>query len=63
MCEGHPIPYWSFVDSPGSQCASECHNNHNRVKQYDRVRNDVIDWKKTVNDVISSEYHFHVSYG
>ena len=46
MFECHPIPCWFFVDSPGSQCAGECHNNHNRVKQYDRERSDIIDWRK-----------------
>ena len=44
MCECHSIPCWSFVDSPGSQCAGECHNNHYRVKQYDSNRTNVTDW-------------------
>ena len=45
MCECHPIPCWSFVDSPCSQCAGECHNDHNHVKQYGSNWTDVTDWK------------------
>ena len=52
MCEHHPIPCWSFVDSPCSQCASKCHNNYKCIKQYDSNCTDVINWRKTVNDVI-----------
>ena len=46
MCERHPVPCWTFVDSPGSQCAGESHNNHNRVKQYDGDRTDITDWRR-----------------
>ena len=42
MRECQPGPRWSFVDSPRSQCAGECHNNHYDVKQYDSNRAEVI---------------------
>ena len=51
MCERHPIPCWLFVDSPCSQGAGECHNNHKCIKQYDKNRTAVTSCIK-VNDVM-----------
>ena len=58
MCECHPIPCWSFVDSPCSQCAGECHNDHNRVKQYDNNCTDVSDWKPSQLVIMNITFRF-----
>ena len=46
MSECQPIPCWSFVNSPGSQCVDECHSDHYRVKQYDSNCADTINWRR-----------------